>query len=284
MEVALARRAPYRRVALIAVALVAAAALVAVPLAVRAARSSPTTCLGPQDAGTVSIGQGIDAGVIALTAQPGASSATPVSVRIDNGPASVMSRGTLWASGAGSPAIPLARRTAGCWGAQLPRAMLAAIAVRTSSGPDAPVIGRFQLPGELRSGAALLAKARQATLRLAALHEITLASKSVTATPRAVVTAYAGSTVTSRSGDGTQRFSWPGWRTGFEWMVPGIQASVVLGAVQVGGVPAVRVAGAVVQSPLWMILDIDPATGAVLADSMNGPNHVMTNRYTPAGG
>jgi len=270
---------------LLAVALVAAAVLVVVPLAVRAARSAPATCLGPEDAGTVSIGQGIDAGVIALTAQPGTSgSATPVSVRIDNGPASVMSRGTLWVSGDGGPAMPLAHHTAGCWAAQVPRAMLAGIAVRTSAVPGAPVIGQFRLPAELRSGAALLAKARRATLRLAALHELTLASKSVATAPQAVVTAYAGSTVTSRSGDGTQSFRWPGWRTGFEWMVPGIQASVVLGTVQVGGVPAVRVAGAVVQSPLWMILDIDPATGAVLADSMNGPNHVMTNRYTPAGG
>jgi hypothetical protein len=280
----LARRAPYRRLALLAVALVAAAALVIVPLAVRAARSAPATCLGPQDAGTVSIGQGIDAGVIALTAQPGTSSATPVSVRIDNGPVSVMSRGALWVSGGGRPAIPLDRRAAGCWAAQVPRTMLAGIAVRTSAVPRAPVIGRFRLPSELSSGAALLAKARQATLRLAALHEITLASKSVASPPQAVVTAYAGSTVTSRSGAGTQRFSWPGWRTGFEWMVPGIQASVVLGTVEVGGVPAVRVAGAVARSPLWIILDIDPATGAVLADSMNGPNHVMTNRYTPAGG
>ena len=65
MEVALAGRAPYRRLALLAVALVAAAALVVVPLAVRAARSATATCLGPQDAGTVSIGQRIDAAVIA---------------------------------------------------------------------------------------------------------------------------------------------------------------------------------------------------------------------------
>jgi hypothetical protein len=30
-----------------------------------------------------------------------------------------------------------------------------------------------------------------------------------------------------------------------------------------------------------MILDIVPSTGAVIADSMNGPNHVMTSRYAP---
>jgi hypothetical protein len=30
-----------------------------------------------------------------------------------------------------------------------------------------------------------------------------------------------------------------------------------------------------------MVLDIVPSSGVVVADSMNGPNHVMTNRYTP---
>jgi hypothetical protein len=64
-------------------------------------------------------------------------------------------------------------------------------------------------------------------------------------------------------------------------VVPGIQASVVLGSVSVGGVRAIRVAGAVAHTPLWMILDIVPSTGAVIADSMNGPNHVMTSRYAP---
>jgi len=270
--------------ALLAAALLAAAALVVVPLAVRAARSAAATCLGPDDAGTVSIGQGIDAGVIAFTARPGTSATTPVSVRIDNGPASVMSRATLWAAGAGAPVIALERRTPGCWAARVPRAMLAGVAVRASTVPGAPVVGRFALPAEPRSGAALLDRARQATLRLGALREVTLGSKSVSAAPQAVVTAYAGSMVTSRSSYGIQRFSWPGWRSGFEWMVPGIQASVVLGTVAVDGVRAVRVAGAVAQTPLWMVLDIDPASGVVLADSMNGPNHVMTNRYMPAGG
>src|SRR3974390_1526824 len=106
--------APYRRSALLAAALFAAGALAVVPLAVRATQSAPATCLGPDDPGTVSIGQGIDAGVIALTAQPGPSATTPVSVRIDNGPAAVMSRGTLVAAGSGVPALALARRAPGC--------------------------------------------------------------------------------------------------------------------------------------------------------------------------
>jgi len=280
----LAGRARHRRFALLAVALAAAAALVVVPLAVRAARSAPASCLGPQDAGTVSIGQGIEAGVIALTARPAASGPTSVSIRIDNGPASAMGAGTLWVSGPGAPPSALARRTDGCWSGEVPRGVLTAVVVRTSAAPDGPVLGQFALPTQLRSGVALLGKARQATLRLAALHELTLGRRSTSARPQAVVTSYTGSTVTSRSPSGTLRFAWPGWRDGFEWMVPGIQASVVLGPVTVGGVPAIRVAGAVVQSPLWMVLDIEPSTGTVLADSMNGPNHVMTNRYTPVGG
>jgi hypothetical protein len=270
--------------ALLAVALAAAAALVVVPLAVRAARSATASCLGPQDAGAVSIGQGIEAGVIALTARPAASGPTAVSVRVDNGPAPVMAAGTLWVTGPGAPPSALARRTDGCWSGKVPRAVLAAAVVRSAAAADGPVLGRFALPTQLQSGVALLDKARQATLRLAALHELTLGRRSTTARPQAVVTSYTGSTVTSRSSAGTLRFAWPGWRDGFEWMVPGIQASVVLGPVTVGGVPAVRVAGAVVQSPLWMVLDIEPSTGTVLADSMNGPNHVMTNRYTPMGG
>jgi len=267
--------------ALLAVALVAAAALVIVPLVVRAARSAPATCLGPADAGTISIGQGIDAGVIALTAKPGTGAMTPVSVRIVNGPASAAARGTLWIFGPGARAIPLGRRQAGCWAADVPQTVLASADVRASAALGAPTLGHFSLPADPRSAAALLARARQATLRLVGVRELTLGRRSLSARPQAVVTLYAGSMVTSQSSYGVQRFSWPGWRSGFEWMVPGIQASVVLGTVSVDGVQAVRVAGAVRQTPLWMVLDIATSSGVVLADSMSGPNHVMTNRYAP---
>lgn len=277
----MAGQAPYRRLALVAVALAAAGALVAVPLVARTVRSAPASCLGPADAGTVSVGQGIDAGVIALTAGSGTPAATPVSVRMVNGPASAMAAGTLWISGPGTTGIALGRRVAGCWGADVPRTVLASASVRASAAPGAPALARFSLPTDPRSGAALLALARRATLKLAAMREYTLGRKSMSATPQAVQTLYQGSTVISRSTYGILRFSWPGWRSGFDWMVPGIQASVVLGTVTVGGVPAVRIAGAVDQTPLWMELDIEPTSGVVVADSMNGPNHVMTNRYTP---
>lgn len=269
--------------ALLAVALLAAAGLVAAPLAVRAARSTPASCLGPDDAGTVSVGQGISAGVIALTAAPGSAAVTPVSVRIDNGPADTMAAGRLWISGPGSAEIALARRTAGCWAASVPRSVLGRAVVRGAAGAAAPVLGEFSLPADPRSGAALLALARQATLRLAGVREYTLGRKSMSAVPKPVQTLYRGSTVVSRSAFGVLSFSWPGWRSGFEWITPGIQASVILGTVTLDGVPAVRVAGAVAQSPLWMVLDIEPTTGIVIADSMNGPNHVMTNRYAPVG-
>lgn len=274
-------RAPYRRLALVAVALVAAAALVVVPLLVRAARSAPTTCLGPSDAGTVSIGQGIDAGVIALTVRPSAAATTSASVRIANGPTSSASRRTLWISGPGVPATALERRGSGCWAANVPTAVLTNADVRVSPIAGAPVLGHFALPAQPQSAAALLARARQSTLGLAGVRELTLGRRSLTAPAQAVVTVYSGSTVTSRSAFGVQRFAWPGWRSGFEWVVPGVQASVVLGSVSVGGVRAIRIAGAVAQTPLWMVLDIVPSTGQVIADSMNGPNHVMTSRYTP---
>jgi hypothetical protein len=280
-EVSLAGQAPYRRIALLVVALVAAAALVVVPLVVRAARSAPATCLGPADAGTVSLGRGIDAGVIALTAMSGRAAQTPVSVRMVNAPRAAMASQTLWIFGPGAPGIALDRRTTGCWGADVPRSALADASVRASSSADAPTLGRFSLPADPQSGASLLALAHRATLGLAGLREYTLGRKSVVATPQPVQTLFEGAMVVSRSAAGVLRFSWPGWRSGFEWMTPGIQASVVLGATTVGGVPAVRVAGAVAQTPLWMELDIDPSTGMVVADSMNGPNHVMTNRYAP---
>lgn len=276
----MARRAPYRRLALLVVASVAAAALVIVPLLVRAAHSASATCLGPADAGTISIGHGIDAGVIALTVKPGLTATAPISVRMVNGPASAAARRTLWISGPGAPAVALVRREPGCWAAAVPQAVLASADVRGSAASGAPVLGHFAVPARPRSAAALLARARQATLGLAGVRELTLGRSSLAARPQAVVTDYAGSTVTSRSSYGLQRFSWPGWRSGFEWVVPGIQASVVLGAVSVDGVQAIRVAGAVAQTPVWMLLDIVPSSGVVIATSMNGPNHVMTNRYT----
>lgn len=279
----LTHRHRHRRLALLAVALAGAAALVVVPVAIRVTRTTTPTCVGPSTAGAVSVGAGIGAGAIGLSVVPGAGPRVPVSVRSANAPASVTRLGTLWLTAPGQPAVALGRRGPDCWGGAAPTALLAEVAIRTAGDAAAPVVARFALPAPLVSGAALLARARAATLRLVALRQVTDGRRSTTARPARVTTRYAGSTVVSSSASGILRFSWPGWRDGFEWITPGIEASVVLGDTTVDGVRAVRVAGAVAETPLWMQLDIDPSTGAVLADSMNGANHVMSSTYTPIG-
>ena len=280
----MAARHPYRRLGLLGTALIAAGILVAVPLVLRATRAQASTCLGPAAPGAVSVGSGIGSGVLALTALPEAGERVPVSVQVDHGPSAVSGLQRLWLISSGTGPIALARSAAFCWSGTVPRAMLSDVQVR--SGPDgaAPLLARFGLPDPARSGAALIARAQAATRHLEALREVTLGRRSLEVRPTLVDTLYSGTTVASRSAGELQRFAWPGWREGFAWMTPGIQASVILGEIRIGGQRAIRVAGAVVQTPLWMELDIDPRTGMVLADRMNGPNHVMTSRYVPVGG
>jgi hypothetical protein len=280
----LAARHQYRRLALLGTALLAAGVLVAVPLVVRAARSGSPTCLGPSSAGAVSVGSGIGSGVIALTTVPGAGVQVPVSVQVDNGPAAVAGLQTLWLISSAAGPIPLTRTGSPCWSGSVPRAVLGDVRVAVGATSASPELARFALPDPARSGALLIGRARAATRRLVALRELTLGRRSVAARPTLVDTFYVGTTVVSRSAGGVDRFAWPGWRDGFEWMTPGIQASVILGEIRIGARRAVRVAGAVAQTPLWMEIDIDAASGVVLADHMNGPNHVMASRYSPSGG
>ncbi len=280
----MAARHPYRRLGLLGTALVAAGILVAVPIILRATRSGSPHCLGPAAAGAVSVGSGIGSGVLALTSIPGTGDRVPVSVQVDEGPPAVAGLQRLWVTSPGTPPIVLARSAASCWSGTVPRGVLGDLQVR--SGPDGapPVLARFALPDPARSGAALIARAQAATRRLEALREVTLSRRSLEVRPTLVDTLYSGTTVASRTAGEVQRFAWPGWRDGFEWMTPGIQASVILGETRIDGRRTIRVAGAVVQTPLWMELDIDPGTGVVVADSMNGPNHVMASRYVPIGG
>jgi hypothetical protein len=270
----------YRRLALLLLALAAAAVLVAVPLVARALRDTATSCLGPDDRGVVSIGTGVGAGVLALTVHPDTATRVTASLRMASGPLSATAS-TLWVSGSGVRSTAFGRRGTGCWQGGLPRAAIAAVSVRTSSVASGPVLARFALPPALPSAAVIVGRARAATLALTALRERSVGRSSVHERPQAVETLYAGDRVVSRSRYGVQRFAWRGWREGFAWVVPGLHASVILGHGTLGRVPVIIVAGAVVQTPLWMVLQIDAASGAVLADSMNGPHHIMANAYDP---
>ncbi len=280
----MAARHPYRRLALFGTALVAAGILVAVPLALRATRSGSPTCLGPATVGAVSVGSGIGSGVLALTSVPGAGARVPVSVQVDHGPAAVSALQRLWLISPATGPIALSRSGPSCWSGTVPRGALDDVQIASRPDRAAPALARFVTPEPMRSGAELIGRAQLATRRLKAVREITLGRRSLAVRPTLVDTLYSGTTVASRSAGAVERFAWPGWRDGFEWMTPGIQASVILGDTRIGGRRAVRVAGAVVQTPMWMELDIDPTTGVVLADRMNGANHVMTSRYLPIGG
>jgi hypothetical protein len=281
VEVAVRGRSPYRLLALMAIALIAAGALVVGPLVARARHSSPEACLGPGDPGTFSVGKGIASGVVALTEQPGTHATTPVSIQMLNVPVADAAVSELWISGPGAAPTALSRHGTGCWMGSVPPSVLTSATLRLSPNATAPVYMRFVLPADPVSGAALMALARRNTLHLEAVREVTSARPSMSAPPQWVISTYSGATVVSHSSDGTQSFSWPGWRTGFEWVTPGIDASLVLGTAEFDGQKVVQVAGAVIQTPLWMVFDIVPRTGQVLWDSMNGPNHVMTNRLAP---
>ena len=272
-------RYQYRLLALMILAAIAAGAFVVGPVVARALRSTRQACLGPSDAGVVSVGQGMGSGVVALTERPGASETTPISVRMVNVPASDAAVGTVWISGPGATPTALHRRGAGCWAGSVRPSVLTGAEVRLASGSSARPYVRFALPLHPVSGARLIALAGRYSRRVAAVREVTYARGSTSARLQVVISRYAGSTVVSHSSYGTQRFLWPGWRTGFEWITPGIDASVVLGTTTFAGQQITQVAGAVVRTPLWMVLDIVPGTGQVLWDSMNGPNHLMTNQF-----
>lgn len=266
------------------VALAGAAALVTVPVAIRLVRAANPSCVGPATVGAVSVGAGIGAGAIALSVVPGSGRRLPVSVRTANAPAAVTGLGTVWLTAPGQHPVALAQRSAQCWGGTAPATLLADVQVRAAAGQAVPVLARFALPAPISSGAALLTRARAATRGLVALREVTDGRRSMAARPARVTTLYAGTAVVSTSSSGVLRFAWPGWRDGFEWMTPGIVASVVLGQTVVDGVHLIRVAGAVADTPLWMQLDIDAVTGRVVSASMNGPNHVMSSTYRSIGG
>jgi hypothetical protein len=281
-EVGIRGRSAYRVLAPMLVALLAAGALVVGPVVARALHSAPASCLGPGDPSTFSVGQGLGAGVVVLTGRPADGAPTAVSIRAVNLPAQLTNPQRVWIAGPGSAAVALGRRSVGCWIGAVPPAALTHAVVRASANPASPILAAFALPLHPQSGADLLARARRNSMGLASLREVTVGRPATSAPGHVVVSEYAGARVISRSSDGTQSFAWPGWRAGFEWVAPGIESSVVLGPSVRGGQQVVRVAGAVARTPLWMQLDIVPATGRVVWDSMNGPHHVMTSRFTDA--
>jgi hypothetical protein len=260
------------------VALIAAGTLVAVPLTLRAVRTS--SCLGPGDPGVVSVGTGIGSGVIALTVHPDGPGTVTVSVRTASAPGHITDQSTLWVSGPGASPTALGRRHDGCWQGRLPRSALAMLSVRAGTSGAEPVVARFAVPPGIVSAGPIVARARGATLALSSVRERTLGRSSVLEPPHAVDTLYAGDTVVSRSAHGIQRLVWPGWRAGFAWVDPGLEATVVLRRRVTRGVQVVTVAGAVADTPLWMVLEIDRATGLVLGDRMYGPGHIMSSTYT----
>lgn len=265
----------------VGVAALAAGVLVAGPRLTAAIGPAATSCLGPASPGVVSIGAGLDAGVVALTARLGAAGQVPVGVQMIDVPAADASTAGLWVSGPGSPPSELRRDAAGCWTGTVPRSALAELRVR-GAAPVSPVLATFALPAQAASAAALLGRARAHTLASAGVRDVTLARGSTTSPWERVISDFSGTSVTSRGPYGAQTQSWPGWRTGFAWVAPGIEASVVLGMTALDGRPVEQVAGAVAGAPMWMRLDIDPVSGAVLWDSMNGPHHVMTDQLTGA--
>jgi hypothetical protein len=258
-----------------AIALAAAGGLaVAAHLGSTSRAASRPGCPAPVAAAhTVAAGAGRT--IAALTVRPQGGGRAAVAVRIVDGPAS----GRI-ALGVGGDRIPLgATTTPGCYTATAPLAGLAHPRVVGTLG-GRPVDVAMPLPARLRSGAALVARARRATLALRDVTETTLARPSLSVTPTMVRSRYRGDGVTTVSGKQRDTLRWPRWWTGFDWVTPGLSQTTILGRVRDGGRSLVLVSGVLRGAPVWMTLAIDPASGRVARAGMLADGHVMTSSYT----
>ena len=138
---------------------------------------------------------------------------------------------------------------------------------------------RLALPERPGPAAALLARARRATLALPALQEQIAARPSLSVPVARVRTIYRAGVATSVSGKEVTRLPWPTWRSGFYWVSPGLQGARVVGTTGPPGRRLALVSGQVRDAPVWMTLAVDPASGRVESSTMLGAGHFMTSRY-----
>jgi hypothetical protein len=258
-----------------AIALAAAAGLAVAAHLGSTPRAASRPGCPPPAAGSHTLAAGAGRTIAALTVRPQDGRRAAVAVRIldGGGPGRIALR-------VGAERIPLAATTTpGCYTATAPLARLAGPRVVGTLG-GRPVDVAMPLPSRLRSGAALVAKARRATLALRDVRETTLARPSLLVKPTRVRSRYRGSGVTTISGGRRDTLRWPRWWTGFDWVTPGLQQTTILGRVRDGGRSLVLVSGVLRGAPVWMTLAIDPASGRVARAGMLADGHVMTSSYT----
>ncbi len=264
--------------ALVALAMCVAAAIVVGPRLVTEIFPSSPSCIGASDVGVTSIGQGVGSGVVAMNVIAGSAPARRLSVEVIDVGAASDSPTQVWLSGVGVAHIALTRSNSECWTGIAPATALLGTQIHVITPTRSPIIVPFHIPVQPESGASVLARAARHTLQLGATGQITVSRSSLDLPATTITSTYIGDRVTSRSRGAVQVLNWPGWRTGFEWVSPGIGSSMIIGPVRRGQRHLVRITGVVIGAPLWMVLDIDPASGEVAWAGMSGPHHEMTNQ------
>lgn len=264
----------------VALALGLAGAIVVIPRAVSPdAPAERAACPGRSGrALSLAAGTGSGSALVALTLRPRAGG-RPAAVGVQVlSPEPVRASG-LRLTGAKGRAVALtASATPGCYVGRASPEDLRSARVSVRLGTRRATVA-FAVPARLDPGTELLARARRATLRLSTLNETTAARPSLSVPAAVVRTRYRGPVVVSRSATGVERQRWAGWREGFYWVTPGLEATALLGPGRIGGRRVEIVAGAVRGAPVWMTLAVEPATGRVLQARMLGAGHFMLSRY-----
>ena len=259
--------------------LLGAVALALIPRVVGSGEAAPATaCPTPADPGAYTVAAGSGGIVAALTARPGSAGEGLLGLQLLGPQGAASADAVSLSAGDGRP-IPLASTaTPGCLVA---RTRLSGLGLLRAQGrlDGAAFSVRLALPARPRPAAALLARARRATLALPALQEQIAARPSLSVPVARVRTTYRGGVATSVSGTEVTRLAWPTWRRGFYWVSPGLQGASVVGTTGPAGRRLALVSGRVRGAPVWMTLAVDPASGRVERSAMLGAGHFMTSRY-----
>jgi len=181
----------------------------------------------------------------------------------------------------GSPISLVESTTPGCYTASAALPAGQALSLRGLAGTGGWPLA-LRLPQRVRPAAALISRARAATMALGAVQELQRIAPSDGSRPVSLSVDYAGRVIRERSQDGlTRRSVAPGWRRYFFWMLPGgVALARQIGTERHAGRRLVVVSGALRDLEGFIQLLVDPRSGRVQGMRFLAAGHVMHSVYS----